>query len=144
VFGTTFELTISRFAKGIASEVEVRQAQTSYEQARADIAQATTLVEQDQNALNVLAGTTIGVDDLPEAMPQGDVVLGNLTDDLPSSLLLRRPDTAAAEYQLRGSIANIGASRAAFFPTISLTAAFGPMSLGLSNLFKSGSDYWLV
>jgi len=144
VFGKTFELTKSRFAKGIASELEVRQAQTSYDQARADIAQATTLVAQDQNALNLLAGTTIGVDDLPEAMPQGDVVLGDLPDDLPSSLLLRRPDIAAAEHQLRGANANIGAARAAFFPTISLTAAFGTMSLGLSNLFKSGSDYWSV
>src|SRR5690606_20877300 len=75
---------------------------------------------------------------------QGDVVLGNLPDNLPSSLLLKRPDIAAAEHQLRGANANIGAARAAFFPNISLTAAFGTMSLGLSNLFKSGSDYWSV
>ncbi|ALR21265.1 efflux transporter outer membrane subunit [Sphingobium baderi] len=143
-FGKTLELTKSRFAKGIASELEVRQAQTSYDQARSDIAQATTLVAQDQNALNLLAGTTIGAEDLPEAMPQGDVVLGNLPDNLPSSLLLKRPDIAAAEHQLRGANANIGAARAAFFPNISLTAAFGTMSLGLSNLFKSGSDYWSV
>ncbi|SCW84485.1 outer membrane protein, multidrug efflux system [Sphingobium faniae] len=143
-FGQTLELTKARFAKGIASELEVRQAQTSYDQARADIAQATTLVAQDQNALNLLAGTTIGAEDLPEAMPQDDVALGNLPDDLPSSLLLRRPDIAAAEHQLRAANANIGAARAAFFPNISLTAAFGTMSLGLSNLFKSGSDYWSV
>lgn len=143
-FGKTLELTKSRFAKGIASELEVRQAQTSYDQARSDIAQATTLVAQDQNALNLLAGTTIGAEDLPEAMPQGDVVLGNLPDNLSSSLLLKRPDIAAAEHQLRGANANIGAARAAFFPNISLTAAFGTMSLGLSNLFKSGSDYWSV
>jgi multidrug efflux system outer membrane protein len=50
----------------------------------------------------------------------------------------------AAEHQLLGANANIGAARAAFFPKISLTAAFGTMSLGLSNLFKSGSDYWSV
>ncbi|MGC4251543.1 MAG: efflux transporter outer membrane subunit [Sphingobium sp.] len=143
-FGKTLELTKSRFAKGIASELEVRQAQTSYDQARADIAQATTLVAQDQNALNLLAGTTVGAEDLPEAMPQGDVALDNLPGDLPSSLLLRRPDIAAAEHQLLAANANIGAARAAFFPKISLTAAFGTMSLGLSNLFKSGSDYWSV
>lgn len=143
-FGRTLELTKARFANGIASELEVRQAQTSYDQARSDIAQATTLVAQDQNALNLLAGTTVGAADLPEAMSQSDVALNNLPDDLPSSLLLRRPDIAAAEHRLLAANANIGAARAAFFPNISLTAAFGTMSLGLSNLFKSGSDYWSV
>ncbi|WP_031294606.1 efflux transporter outer membrane subunit [Sphingobium ummariense] len=143
-FGQTLELTRARFAKGIASELEVRQAQTSYDQARSDIAQATTLVAQDQNALNLLAGTTLGADDLPSTLPEGDVTLANLPADLPSTLLLRRPDIAAAEHQLRAANANIGAARAAFFPTISLTAAFGTLSLGLSNLFGSGSDYWSV
>ncbi len=143
-FGQTLELTRARFAKGIASELEVRQAQTSYDQARSDIAQATTLVAQDQNALNLLAGTTLGAEDLPSTLPEGEVTLANLPADLPSTLLLRRPDIAAAEHQLRAANANIGAARAAFFPTISLTAAFGTLSLGLSNLFGSGSDYWSV
>ena len=143
-FGQTLELTRARFAKGIASELEVRQAQTSHDQARSDIAQATTLVAQDQNALNLLAGVTVAQDDLPSAMPEGDVTLSNLPADMPSTALLRRPDIMAAEHQLLGANANIGAARAAFFPKISLTAAFGTMSLGLSNLFKSGSDYWSV
>lgn len=143
-FGQTFNLTKARFAKGIASELEVRQAQTSYDQARSDIAQATTLVAQDRNALELLAGTSLSADDLPTALPESDVTLAHLPADLPSSLLLRRPDIAAAEHQLIGANANIGAARAAFFPKISLTAAFGTMSLGLSNLFKSGSDYWSV
>nr|WP_087574710.1 efflux transporter outer membrane subunit [Sphingomonas sp. CDS-1] len=143
-FGQTLDLTRARFAKGIASELEVRQAQTSYDQARSDIAQTTTLVAQDQNALNLLAGATVPAEDLPTAMPDGDVTLANLPADLPSTALLRRPDIMAAEHQLLAANANIGAARAAFFPKISLTAAFGTMSLGLSNLFKSGSDYWSV
>ena len=143
-FGKTLELTRARFAKGIASELEVRQAQTSHDQARADIAAATTLVAQDQNALNLLAGTSVPAADLPSAMPDGDVTLSNLPADLPSELLLRRPDIAAAEHQLRGANADIGAARAAFFPKISLTAAFGTLSMGLSNLFSAGSDYWSV
>lgn len=143
-FGETMRLTRARFDRGIASELEVRQAQSSYEQARSDIASATTLVAQDQNALNLLAGATIGVDDLPAAMPDTDVTLANLPAGLPSTLLLRRPDIAAAEHRLRGANANIGAARAAFFPNISLTAAFGTLSLGLSNLFGSGSDFWSV
>lgn len=144
VFGQTLELTRARFARGIASELEVRQAQTSYDQARADIAAATTLVAQDQNALNLLVGTTVPAEDLPGAMPDGDVTLNNLPADLPSSLLLRRPDIAAVEHQMRAANANIGAARAAFFPTISLTAAFGTASLGLSNLFSAGSQSWSI
>lgn len=143
-FGQTLALTRSRFAKGISSELDVRQAQTSYDQARADIAQATTLVAQDQNALNLLAGTTLPLQDLPSGMPDGDVTLSNLPASLSSTVLLRRPDIAAAEHQLRAANANIGAARAAFFPNISLTATLGTISLGLSNLFSSGSDFWSV
>lgn len=143
-FGKTLQLTRERFTKGIASELEVRQAQTSYDQARSDIAQISTFVAQDQNALNLLAGTSVAVDDLPSAMPEGDVTLVNLPENLPSTALLRRPDILAAEHQLRAANANIGAARAAFFPNISLTAAFGTMSQALSGLFKSGSDFWSV
>src|SRR3546814_12240238 len=72
-FGQTLDLTRARFAKGIASELEVRQAQTSHDQARSDIAEATTLVAQDPNALNLLAGATVAAEDLPAAMTQGAV-----------------------------------------------------------------------
>lgn len=143
-FGETLKLTRARFERGIASELEVRQAQTSHDQARADIAAATTLVAQDQNALNLLAGTTVAAADLPEVFPETSATLENLPANLTSQVLLRRPDIAAAEHQLRGANADIGAARAAFFPNISLTAALGTVSLGLSGLFASGSDTWSV
>ncbi len=143
-FGTTLELTRARFTKGIASELEVRQAQTSYDQARSDIEAATTLVAQDQNALNLLAGTTVPASDLPEAFPASSATLDNLPANISSEVLLRRPDIASAEHDLLAANANIGAARAAFFPNISLTAALGTVSLGLSNLFKSGSELWSV
>ncbi len=143
-FGQTLDLTKARFAKGVASELAVHQAQTSYDQARADIAAATTQIAQGRNALDLLAGTSLAAEDLPTALPPSDVTLADLPADLRSTLLLRRPDIAAAEHRLRGANANIGAARAAFLPNISLTAAFGTISLGLSNLFKSGSDYWSV
>ncbi|WP_336972277.1 efflux transporter outer membrane subunit [Sphingobium aromaticiconvertens] len=143
-FGQTLSLTRARFDKGIASELEVRQAQTSYDSARSDIAQATTLVAQDQNALNLLAGTTVAVADLPEAMPEDSATIENLPANISSDVLLRRPDIASAEHQLRSANANIGAARAAFFPNISLTAAFGTLSMGLSNLFTSASETWSV
>ncbi|WP_370176634.1 efflux transporter outer membrane subunit [Sphingobium abikonense] len=143
-FGKTLALTKARFDKGIASELEVRQAQTSYDQARSDIAEATTLVAQDQNALNLLAGTTVPASDLPDSLPTGGATITNLPANITSDILLQRPDIASAEHQLRSANANIGAARAAFFPNISLTAAFGSISQGLSNLFGSGSDFWSV
>ena len=143
-FGKTLELNRARFAKGIASELEVRQAKTSYDSARSTIAETLTLVAQDQNALNLLAGTTVPASDLPDALPAAGATIDNLPADISSDVLLRRPDIAAAEHQLRSANANIGAARAAFFPNISLTAAFGSLSLGLSNLFGSGSQFWSV
>ncbi len=143
-FGQTVKLTQDRFRIGIASELEVRQASTSYDQARSDIADATTLIAQDQNALNLLAGTTLTADMLPARLDTTSPTLENLPANLPSQVLLRRPDIASAEHQLIAANANIGAARAAFFPNISLTAAFGTISLGLSNLFGNGSQNWSV
>lgn len=143
-FGETLKLTEARFRIGIASELEVRQARTTYDQARSDIANATTLIAQDQNALNLLAGTTLSAEMLPTRLPEKGATLANLPADLPSEVLLRRPDVVAAEHQLLAANANIGAARAAFFPNISLTAAVGTLSLGLSNLFAPGSGTWSV
>ncbi len=143
-FGETLKLTQDRFRIGIASELEVRQARTTYDQARSDIADATTLIAQDQNALNLLAGTTLSADLLPARMPEKTPTLENLPANLSSEVLLRRPDVAAAEHQLIAANANIGAARAAFFPNISLTASLGTLSLGLSNLFGKGSESWSV
>jgi multidrug efflux system outer membrane protein len=143
-FGETLNLTEARFRIGIASELEVRQARTTYDQARSDIANAIALIAQDQNALNLLAGTTLSADVLPAQLPEAGATLANLPANLPSEVLLHRPDVVAAEHQLIAANANIGAARAAFFPNISLTAAFGTLSLGLSNLFASGSGAWSV
>tara|TARA_R110000772_G_scaffold111558_12_gene215570 strand:- start:1400 stop:2785 length:1386 start_codon:yes stop_codon:yes gene_type:complete len=143
-FAQTLELNRARFNAGIASELEVRQAQSSYDQTRSDIAQALTLVAQDRNALTLLVGTDINDSQLPVRLPPAGGTLQNLPAQISSDILLGRPDIAAAEHQLRAANANIGVARAAFFPNISLTAAFGTISLGLSGLFGSGSDFWSV
>lgn len=143
-FGRTLELTRKRFASGVASELEVHQAQTSHDRARALIEETRARVEQDRNALNLLVGTIVKAELLPEDLPPGGATLSNLPADLSSEVLLQRPDIAAAEHQLRAANANIGAARAAYFPRLSLTAAFGTMSLGLSNLFDNGSEYWSI
>lgn len=143
-FEETLAITKARADAGVASDLDVQQAQTSYDQARSDIAATTTAVAQDQNALDLLAGTAVPAESLPAGLGDQDATFARLPAALSSQVLLRRPDIAAAEYELRAANASIGAARAAFFPNISLTAAAGTMSLGLSNLFGSSSGYWSV
>ena len=137
-FEQTLELTRAQFRIGVASELEARQAETNYQGARNDIAALRTRIAQDQNALNLLAGAPVAADLLPSALGEGQVTLDALPGDLSSRVLLRRPDVLQAEHQLIAENANIGAARAAFFPTISLTATLGTSSTAL-GLFSSGS-----
>ena len=143
-FQQTVDLTQARFKAGVASELEVRQARTSLDRANSDIANLTTQVAQDQNALNLLAGSTVPAPLLPEGLPATGATIERLPADLPSEVLLRRPDIVSAEHRLIAANANIGAARANFFPRISLTAALGTVSLGLSNLFSKNSETWSI
>ena len=82
-------------------------------------------------------------DDLPPGMPlDNQNLLTDIPAGLPSDLLTRRPDIVEAEENLLAANANIGAARAAFFPTISLTGNFGTLSPTLGGLFKPGSAAW--
>ncbi|WP_066807195.1 efflux transporter outer membrane subunit [Sphingomonas asaccharolytica] len=143
-FEQTLELTRAQFRIGVASELESRQAETNYQAARNDIATLQTRIAQDQNALNLLAGTTVTADLLPAALGDGRVTRDALPANLSSDVLLRRPDVLQAEHQLIAQNANIGAARAAFFPRISLTAALGTISSGLTGLFGAGTGTYNV
>lgn len=143
-FEQTLDLTRAQFRIGIASELESRQAETNYQAARNDIATLQTKIAQDQNALNLLVGTTVTADLLPAALGDGRVTRDALPANLSSEVLLRRPDVLQAEHQLIAQNANIGAARAAFFPRISLTAALGTISSGLTGLFGAGTGTYNV
>jgi len=136
------DLTRAQFDKGIASDLDVQQAETNLQDARFDVAQLTTQIAQDQNALNLLAGTTVTADLLPAGIGTGDFTLAELPAGIDSTVLLKRPDVLQAEDELKAQNANIGAARAAFFPTISLTAAAGTASTALSGLFTGGAWTW--
>jgi multidrug efflux system outer membrane protein len=140
----TFDLTQAQFRIGVTSELEVRQAQTNVEQARYEIAALTTQIARDQNALNLLVGTTVGADLLPTGLGDKPATLTDLPAGISSDVLLRRPDVLQAEHQLIAQNANIGAARAAFFPQISLTALAGTLSPSLAGLFGSGNGTWTV
>ncbi len=140
-----FELTQRMHALGATSGLVLAQNQTTVDSARADVAAYASQVEQGRNALQLLVGGPLPAALLPppldNAMPPSAALLA-LPTPLPSSLLLARPDILAAEHSLRAATANIGAARAALFPSISLTAAAGSASRELSGLFDSGSGVW--
>ncbi len=138
----SYGLTRRSYEEGIASRLDLRQAQTAVETARASLARYTRLVAQDQNALVLLLGTSPPAD-LPEGLPLEQKLFADVPAGLPSDLLQNRPDVLAAEHRLRSANADIGAARAAFFPSISLTASAGTASRQLSGLFAAGSGTWL-
>ena len=136
-----FRIIQKRRDAGMASELDLRRAQSSVETARGDVARYTQLVAQDTNVLNLLVGSPVPAAWLPPSLA-AIRPLSDISPGLSSELLLRRPDILAAEHRLKGTYANIGAARAAFFPRISLSTTIGTASAELSGLFKDGSSTW--
>ncbi|MDO8721455.1 MAG: efflux transporter outer membrane subunit, partial [Syntrophales bacterium] len=136
-----YNLIKRRYDVGIASELDLRRAQTQVDTARGDVSRYTQLAAQGENALNLLVGSPILKYllpiDLSSVSPPKEISPG-----ISSEALLRRPDVLQAETLLKAANANIGAARAAFFPRISLTTAIGTASADLSGLFGSGSGTW--
>jgi multidrug efflux system outer membrane protein len=133
----SYDLTKLQFDNGTGSELDLRQAQTVVE---------TALANQHAQALSLLVLLLIVEplpDDLPPGMPlDAQNFLTDIPPGLPSDLLTRRPDIMEAEQNLLAANANISAARAAFFPKISLTGAFGTSSPALGELFKAGTAAW--
>jgi multidrug efflux system outer membrane protein len=128
---------------GVASELELAQSRMTVESARASKALYQRQVTQDMNALTQLLGTPLPAD---LALPAGltKVEIAATPALAPSQLLQQRPDILAAEHQLRAANANIGAAKAALFPSISLTTSAGSLSPDLGGLFAGGSGTWLM
>jgi len=131
-----------RLENGVTSALPYRQAETLLTQAEQQVAFQRLDAARLQNQLAVLVGGQI-----PHELPQGVELAGQengivLAAGLPSDLLLQRPDIIAAEENLRAANANIGAARAAFFPTISLTGSAGFASSSLDSLFDSDGLGW--
>lgn len=137
----SYELTKRRFQGGVSSELDLRQAQTSVDAARVDIARFTALAAQDRNALDLLAGVPVPEELLPAELDPV-TAMKELSAGLPSEVLLGRPDVLAAEEALKGANADIGAARAAFFPRIALTASAGLASAELGDLFRGAARTW--
>jgi multidrug efflux system outer membrane protein len=140
--GRSLAVTRKRLDLGVASRVDVRDAETILQQARADSASSTTAVAQDRNALELLVGGPVDDALLPDALPVDDAALASVPAGLSSSVLLRRPDVLQAEHQLKAANLDVGAARAAFFPQLTLTGSAGVASTALSSLFSGGATVW--
>ncbi|MDD2680243.1 MAG: efflux transporter outer membrane subunit [Candidatus Omnitrophica bacterium] len=137
-----YNLILRKHKLKLVSDIDLYRAQTQVDTARRNVALYTQQVAQDQNALNLLAGSAVPEDLLPLDLT-GVGPLKDIFPGLSSEVLLRRPDIIDAEHRLKGAYANIGAARAAFFPSISLTTAIGSASSALSGLFSSGKGTWI-
>jgi len=136
-----YDLIQQRYKIEIANELDLLRAQTQVDAAQVNVARYTQLVAQDKNALNFLAGTSLPKELLPADLASISQPK-DISPGLSSEVLLRRPDIIAAEHQLKGAYAFIGAARAAFFPRISLTTSMGTASDELSGLFDAGNGTW--
>ncbi|OZI35795.1 multidrug transporter [Bordetella genomosp. 1] len=142
----SYDLTKQSYDGGVATELDLSQAEVSLRTAERNLSQYTRQAAQDLNALVLLMGQPLTPDlqaqlEAAKTLPDR-VLIADLPAGVPSDLIERRPDIRAAEHTLRGANANIGAARAAFFPTISLTGSAGTASNSLGGLFDAGSGAW--
>ncbi|MBF7978673.1 TolC family protein [Rahnella laticis] len=139
----SLRITRLRQKEGVASGPDVSESMAVYQSARASVASYQTLVAQDINALNLLVGETVPQNLLPGTLEDlSPEAIALVPAGVLSSVLLRRPDVQEAEHNLKSANADIGAARANFFPTLSLTASAGIGSSSLSNLFSHGANVW--
>ncbi|MHA1019441.1 efflux transporter outer membrane subunit [Enterobacter mori] len=126
---------------GSTNVLALEQARGQIESTRAEIAKREGELAQANNALQLVLGTYRA---LPAENGASDSALTpvKLPPNLSSDILLQRPDIMEAEYQLKAADANIGAARAAFFPSISLTSGLSTSSTALSSLFTPASGMW--
>ncbi|MBS9781201.1 MAG: efflux transporter outer membrane subunit, partial [Gammaproteobacteria bacterium] len=139
------QLTLLRFREGIASGTDLSTTKSSVATAESAYQQQIRNTQQAENALAMLVGQPIANLNLPD----GKSLSQQFTDkvlftDVPSKVLLNRPDIRQAEYQLKSANANIGVARARLFPSISLTASTGYASGELNNLISDSTRLWSI
>lgn len=138
----SYALVKSSYDQEVATELDLSQAESTVRAAEAAQARYERQVAQDKNALVLLVGTPLAPEFFAAAELDALHVDEDLPVGLPSDLLMYRPDILSAEHQLKAANASIGAARAAFFPSITLTASAGAASADLGQLFSGGQGAW--
>ena len=136
----TLKLFEVRFKGGTVSEVELVQARSEYESAKATLPTIEAAIASQENALAVLLGRNPGP--VARGKPLDDLALPAVPAGLPSDLLERRPDIREAEQALVAANASIGAAQALYFPTITLTGLFGGVSTALGGMWTGPDQIW--
>ncbi len=132
-----FEL---QFQYGVVSQMNVEQARSQYETAAASIPSIESQIAQTEYALSILLGRNPGP--IERGKPITELNMPAVPAGIPAQVLERRPDILQAEQQLVSANAQIGAARALYFPTITLTGTYGSASRDLSDLFKGPARVW--
>ena len=134
------ELTQKKFDMGIILIDDVFSSQTSLKETEVNLLNQLTTIEKNKNALELLVSTSIPNDLLPTGFKDTENSLMLIQSGLSSEVLFSRPDIIEAEYNLKAKNANIGVARAAYFPSITLTADYGLASTSLSSLFNGNAQ----
>ena len=134
-----FEL---RFKGGVVSEVELAQVESQYQQALAAIPALEQQIAAQENLISILLGRNPGP--IPRGRPVGGFAVPGIPGDLPSALLERRPDILQAEQTLVAANANIGAAKALYFPTLSLTGLLGSVSTAFGDFLTGPAAAWTL
>ena len=136
----TLRLFELRYKGGVINEMQLAQVRSQYEQAVARIPLFEQQVARLENALSVLLGRNPG--SIPRGKAIDELARAAVPAGLPSTLLERRPDILAAEQNLVAANARIGAARALYYPSISLTGFLGSTSTEFSDLFSGATKTW--
>jgi multidrug efflux system outer membrane protein len=142
VFSKSLELTVNRRTGGVATDLEVAQAETLLKSTQARLPAVALQRTQFEHALALLAGQPASTFRIPERSVSATPL--SIPAGLPSELLERRPDISAAERRMASANADIGVAKAAFFPSIQLNGAAGLTSINAGSLFNSSSRFWAV
>ncbi|MFJ4292837.1 efflux transporter outer membrane subunit [Cupriavidus sp. NPDC089707] len=141
-YAGTLRIFDLRFKGGVVSEVEVSQVRSQYQQALAAIPTLEQQIAAQENLISILLGRNPGT--IPRGKSIGELVMPAVPGDLPSALLERRPDILQAEQTLVAANADVGAARALYFPTLSLTGLLGSVSTAFGDFLTGPSAAWTV
>lgn len=141
-YGQALQLTRDRYQGQIASELDLTRAQSQLAEAQAELDDVRAQRNLSEHAIAELVGVLPG--DFRLAREKAALVLPPTPETLPSTLLQRRPDVAAAERRVFAANANIGVARAAWYPDFSLTGLLGGQTQGSGNLLSAANRYWAL
>ena len=141
-FGATERLFELRFKAGIVAKTEQMQIRSQHQQALAAIPAFEQAIAAQENLISILLGKNPGP--IARGKTIAQLVAPQIPADLPSTLLERRPDILQAEQNLIAANANVGAARALYYPSISLTGALGSVSTAFASLLTGPASTWLI